>query len=90
MWFVPFVYFVVALCILPLTRRAPAVIVLLGSGLGYELGMFPIAQTPDYRYSHWLVVSTIAAVVMLFARRWGLAPPVGQSPPGSTYGRASR
>lgn len=39
------------------------------SGILYQLGMFPVVLTPDYRYSHWMIVCTCVGLVMLFARR---------------------
>lgn len=74
--YVPFVYFVVALCLLPLARSR-LVYALLGSGLGYELGYFPFAMNGDYRYSHWLIASTIVAAVLVFARRYRTGRPTG-------------
>jgi hypothetical protein len=39
------------------------------SGIGLEASLFLLAASPDYRYSHWLVVCTCIAIVMLVARR---------------------
>jgi hypothetical protein len=39
------------------------------SGLGLELSLLPLVQTPDYRYSHWLALCVCLAAAMLFARR---------------------
>ena len=73
-WYVPFVYFAVGLCLLPLARTRLE-LALLGSGLLYELGMFPVALSADYRYSHWLILSVIVAAVLIFARRYRAAAP---------------
>jgi hypothetical protein len=69
--FRPWIYVVVALILLPLAIRMRQldVVALLLSGLALEASLFPLAPTPDYRYSHWLVVCTMMAVVMLTARR---------------------
>ncbi len=69
--FRPWIYLVVTLVLLPLAIRARKVdvIALLLSGLALEATLFPLAPTPDYRYSHWLVVTTPMSVAMLVARR---------------------
>jgi hypothetical protein len=36
----------------------------------YESTLVPLAASSDYRYSHWMVVTTCVAVIMLAARRW--------------------
>lgn len=69
--FTPFIYVLVGIILLPLAIRARHldVVALLLSGLALEATLFPLAPTPDYRYSHWLVACTMIAVVMLTARR---------------------
>jgi hypothetical protein len=69
--FRPWIYLVVTLLVFPLAVRARKldVIALLLSGLALEATLFPLAPTPDYRYSHWLVTCTMIVVVMLTARR---------------------
>jgi hypothetical protein len=62
-------YFWVALILIPLAYRNRAAFVLLTSGLLYELGLFVVAPAIDYRYSHWLVITTIIAVIILIASR---------------------
>jgi hypothetical protein len=66
-------YLVIALVLLPLAIRHRDVLALLLSGLGLEASLFPLAPTPDYRYSHWLVICTLLAIIMLTARR--MKPP---------------
>jgi hypothetical protein len=73
--FRPWMYLVLALVLLPLARRQRDVLALLLSGLGLEASLFVLAPTPDYRYSHWMVVCTCIAVVMLVARRARRATP---------------
>jgi hypothetical protein len=67
--FRPWVYLVIALAMLWFARRQHDVLVILLSGLGLEASLFLLAPTPDYRYSHWMVVCTCLAVAMLVARR---------------------
>ena len=67
--FRPHVYALLALGLLALCRRQRDVAALLLSGLGLELSLLPLVQTPDYRYSHWLVVCACLGIAMLFARR---------------------
>ena len=71
-WYVPFVYFVVGLFTLGFARTRLE-LALLGSGLVYELALFPVALTADYRYSHWMILSTTIAVVLVVIRRTGCA-----------------
>jgi hypothetical protein len=65
----PFVYFVLALALLWPARRHRDVLALLVSGLLMELSLLPLVQTPDYRYSHWLVICSCVAASVLFVRR---------------------
>lgn len=65
-WF----YLVLALAMLALTRRHRDVFALLASGFALELSLLPLAVTADYRYSHWLALTTILAAVILVARRY--------------------
>jgi hypothetical protein len=70
------VYFVLALAFIPLAWRHRELIALYVSGLLYELSLFPFAPSPDVRYSHWLMTTTVIATVMLVYRRmsaWRLA-----------------
>jgi len=69
-WYVAYIYIVVALCLLPLARRHRLALALLGSGLCYELSLLFVAPSPDYRYSQWLMVTTGLAAVLVFARRY--------------------
>lgn len=67
--FRPHVYMLLAVLLLALAWRHRDVLAILASGLCMELTMLPLGGTPDYRYSHWMVVCTCLGVVMLFARR---------------------
>jgi hypothetical protein len=67
--FRPYIYFVLALLLLPFARKHRDIAALVLSGIVMELSLLLLAVTPDYRYSHWLVVTTCIAVCMLVARR---------------------
>jgi hypothetical protein len=68
--FRPYVYVAIALLLLALCCRDRLTFALLGSGLTYELSFFPAAGTPDYRYSHWLIVCACLAAIVLFVQRY--------------------
>ncbi len=71
--FRPHVYALLALALLALAlavERRRDVIAILASGLCLELSMLPLTATPDYRYSHWMVVTTLLAAILLFAVRF--------------------
>lgn len=67
--FVPWIYFVISLALLPLARRYRPVLSMIASGLAFEATLLFLAASPDYRYSHWMIVCTLIAVVELTARR---------------------
>jgi hypothetical protein len=67
--FVPWLYCVIALVLLPLTRRHRDVFAILASGLAIEASLFVLAPSPDYRYSHWTILMTVIGIVVLTARR---------------------
>lgn len=73
--FVPWVYAAISLLLLPLARRHRDVLAALTSGLLLEASLLFLAPSPDYRYSHWMVICALLAVVVLTARRMH-APPV--------------
>ncbi len=52
-------------------RRSRDALALCASGLVMEATLFFLAPSADYRYSHWLVVSVCAAIVIVMARRGG-------------------
>jgi len=68
-FFRAWIYLVVALCILPLARKQRDMLALLLSGLFLEGTLLPLAASPDYRYSHWMITCTLIAVVVVTARR---------------------
>ena len=67
--FEPFVYFVLALVMLPFARKHRDVLALILSGIAIELTLFFLASSPDYRYSHWMVLTTLLAAITLISRR---------------------
>jgi len=67
--FLPWIYAVVAVLLLPLAFRHRDVLALLLSGLALELSLLALAATPDYRYSHWMITTVGIATIVLTARR---------------------
>lgn len=67
--FRPHVYALLALGLLLLAFRQRDVLAILLSGIGMELTLLVLGGTPDYRYSHWLIVCVCVALVVLVARR---------------------
>jgi hypothetical protein len=63
-------YIAIGLALLPLARRHRDVLALLVSGFGLEATLVPAAPSPDYRYSHWLVICTLVAAIVLGVRRY--------------------
>ena len=74
--FRPYLYALLALLLLAVACRDRVTLALFVSGLLYELSFAVAGGTPDNRYSHWLIVCTCLATVMLFARRLGARPEV--------------
>ena len=68
--FRPYFYLALALVVLVLGRRQRDVLALLGSGLLVESSLFLIGPSADYRYSHWLVVTTCISLVLVVVRRY--------------------
>lgn len=68
--FRPYMYLFLALLVLPLCLRSRLELGLLAGGLACELSIFIGAATPDFRYSHWMIVTVIAACVIAFTRRF--------------------
>lgn len=72
--FVPWIYVVLSLVLIPLARRHRDVLALLLSGLVFESTLVLLAPSPDYRYSHWMVIAACIAIVVMTARRSRIAP----------------
>ena len=66
--FSPWLYAVLALLLIPLCRKGLPFALFI-SGLLYELSYFPVGVEPEYRYSHWMVVATVIATIVLFIQR---------------------
>jgi hypothetical protein len=70
-----FTFFYVSACflLLPVCRRFPLELSLLLSAIGYELAWFFLAATTDVRYSQWMELATLLAMILtglrLVARR---------------------
>jgi hypothetical protein len=58
-------YILIAVLLLPLCRRERVIGAVLASGLVIEASLFVLAPSADYRYSHWTIVCTCVAFVML-------------------------
>jgi hypothetical protein len=67
--FRPWIYIALSIVMLGFARRHRDILALLLSGLANEAALFVLAPTVDYRYSVWLVASTLLAVCMLVGRR---------------------
>lgn len=63
------IYLVLALVLVVVVRRDKMLVALLASGLVSEASLFFLAPSPDYRYSHWLIVVTCLTAAILVARR---------------------
>lgn len=72
--FRPWVYLAIALILLPfaIRRRARPVVMLLASGVLYELALCFVTSEWHFRDSHWLLVTTLISAILLIARP---APP---------------
>jgi hypothetical protein len=66
---VPWVYLVLSLLLLPMAMRQRDVIAILLSGLVIESSLLFLAHSTDYRYSHWMVISTILSAIFVGVRR---------------------
>ena len=67
--FRPWMYAVIGLLLLVLFCRDRVTAGLLTSGFLYQLSFFPVGADPDYRYSHWMITTTVIATVILFVQR---------------------
>jgi len=61
---------VLAFVWLLLTRKHRDMFALLISGLLFESSLLVLAASPDYRYSHWMVICTAIGMIVLTARRY--------------------
>ena len=66
--FRPHLYLALVLILLVFCRQRDVLAIAL-SGLAMELTLVPLGWTADFRFSHWLVISTLLVLAMLVARR---------------------
>lgn len=64
-----FVYFGLCLVLVPLCVTNALEISILLSALGYELALFFLASTVDFRYSQWMILCSVTALALRFGRR---------------------
>lgn len=69
-FFTVWMYIALSLLLLPIAFRQRDTLALLLSGIGIESSLFVLAPTPDYRYSHWMVVTSIVAAIIIGVRRY--------------------
>lgn len=67
--FRPYIYLVLTLLFVPLWIRQRTLLAIALSGIAGEAALFVLAPTVDFRYSFWLVVSTLMLVAMLISVR---------------------
>jgi hypothetical protein len=67
--FRPWIYAVIALLLIALCCRDRITFGIYTSGLLYELSFFPAFAEPDFRYSHWMITSTVVATIIIFVQR---------------------
>jgi len=67
--FRPYIYLFLTLALLAFSLRNALAAALLLSGLGIEMSLFFLAHSADYRYSHWMICTTILAGILVFADR---------------------
>jgi hypothetical protein len=63
------IYLVLALVLIVVCRRDRMIVALLASGLVAEASLFFLAPSPDYRYSHWMIVGACLALALAIYRR---------------------
>jgi hypothetical protein len=68
-WYAPVIYLVVSVVLLWFARRDRLALALILSGLGYELSVFLLAAAVDYRYQHYLMITTLLALALVIKRR---------------------
>lgn len=72
--FLPYLYAIVTILLLPLALRHRDVLAILLSGLAMESTLMLLAHGDDFRYSHWLVITTAIGAIVLAVRRYRRAP----------------
>lgn len=72
-FFVPWIYLLLSLLLIPLAWRQRDVLAVILSGIAMEATLLPLVHSNDYRYSHWMVITTTIAVITLATRRYRAA-----------------
>ena len=72
--FRPWAYLLLALLLLPLCRRSRLAFAVLTSGIAYVLTLLVAAPSTDYRYSHWMVLTTCLGTVIAVVVRMKQPP----------------
>jgi hypothetical protein len=67
--FRPWIYLVLSFVLLAFSLRNQLAAALLLSGIGMELSLFFLAHSSDYRYSHWMICTTLLAAILVFTDR---------------------
>lgn len=73
--FEPWIYALLSLLMLPLAFRHRDVLAVMLSGIFMELTLLPLVHSDDFRYSHWMVLTTMTSVIVLATRRARAARP---------------
>jgi hypothetical protein len=68
-FWVPWIYLLISVLLLPLAFRHRDVLAILLSGIVMELSLLPLVHSRDYRYSHWMVITTAIGTIILATRR---------------------
>ncbi|CAN5588717.1 hypothetical protein BH11MYX1_BH11MYX1_22100 [soil metagenome] len=68
-WYAPVIYLAVSFVLLGFARRDRLALALILSGLGYELSVFLLAAAVDYRYQHYLMITTLLALALVIKQR---------------------
>ncbi|HEU4729859.1 MAG TPA: hypothetical protein VFT22_18310 [Kofleriaceae bacterium] len=67
--FAPWLYLLASLVLIALALRQRDALAILLSGVVYEATLVPLAASHDYRYSHWMILTTCVAAILVIARR---------------------
>ena len=79
--FTPWIYVALALICLPLAFRQRDLLAWYTSGIIMESSLLVLAPSRDFRYSHWLIITTVVATIILTARRVRPVQPQASEPP---------
>lgn len=68
-----FIYFALCFLLVPFAWRNALAMSTLLSAIGYELALFFLAATTDYRYSQWMILCSVVSLILVVARRLAAA-----------------